>query len=336
MDHIYFSNRLLIEFVNELVEESGIRFFFLDEIHKYANWSQELKNIYDAYPDIRIVFSGSSSIDLVRESHDLSRRGVLYHLEGLSFREYLLLNGIADIAPVQIETLLDNRSDLEAQAAGIQRIKGHFKTYLGQGYYPFCLEGQDTYHHKLLRVMEKTIFEDIANFYKLKTENLHYFKRIIAYLAAVPPEELNCNSIAGHIGMDNKTVHNYLNILNETGLTELVQKNKARSGLLKPTEKIYLDNPDIYAAVADKAGFSSQLGTVREVFFIRMIKNAGLKIHYSEIGDFEVNDVIFEIGGKGKGKKQIKNNLDRAFLVKDDILYGAKHEIPLYLFGFLY
>ena len=107
MDHIYFSNKLLVEFVNELVEEYGIHYFFLDEIHKYTNWNQELKNIYDAYPDVWIIFSGSSSIDLVRESYDLSRRGVLHRLEGLSFREYLLFNGVADMAPVQLNTLPD-------------------------------------------------------------------------------------------------------------------------------------------------------------------------------------------------------------------------------------
>jgi len=224
MDHIYFSNKLLVEFVNELVEAYDIRYFFLDEIHKYANWNQELKNIYDAYPDVWIIFSGSSSIDLVRESYDLSRRSVLHRLEGLSFREYLLFNGVADMAPVQLNTLLTNHSDISAQTAGINKIKGHFKTYLGQGYYPFHLEGQVTYHQKILRVVEKTVFEDIANFYKLKTENLHYFKRIISYLATVPPGELNRNSIAKILGIDHKTVQNYLNILHESGLAMLLKK----------------------------------------------------------------------------------------------------------------
>ena len=184
--------------------------------------------------------------------------------------------------------------------------------------------------------MEKTVFEDIANFYKLKTENLHYFKRIISYLATVPPGELNRNSIAKILGIDHKTVQNYLNILHESGLAMLLKKNKSGGGVLKHTEKIYLDNPDIYAAVNDDTGFSSQRGTIREIFFIRMIQNAGHKIHYSDIGDFEVNGNFFEIGGKNKGKKQIKDHLDQAFLVKDDILFSSRYEIPLYLFGFLY
>ena len=336
MDHIYFSNKLLVEFVNELVEEYGIHYFFLDEIHKYTNWNQELKNIYDAYPDVWIIFSGSSSIDLVRESYDLSRRGVLHRLEGLSFREYLLFNGVADMAPVQLNTLLNNHSEISTQTAGVKKIKGHFKTYLGRGYYPFHLEGQATYHQKILRVLEKTVFEDIANFYKLKTENLHYFKRIISYLATVPPGELNRNSIARTLGVDHKTVQNYLNILHESGLAELLKKNKSGGGLLKHTEKIHLDNPDIYAAVNDETGFSSQRGTIREIFFIKMIQNGGHKIHYSDIGDFEVNGNFFEIGGKNKSKKQIKDHLDQAFLVKDDILFSSRYEIPLYLFGFLY
>jgi predicted AAA+ superfamily ATPase len=336
LDHIYFSKNHLTDLVNELYENYGIRFFFFDEVHKYPNWNQELKNIYDAYPDIKIVFSGSSSIDLIKESYDLSRRGVLYRLEGMSFREYLLFNEIADIPSIRLENLLNQRNAVEKSVTGIKRLKGHFKSYLRYGYYPFHLEDKITYHQKLLRVIEKTIFEDISHFYRLKTKNLYHFKRILSYLATLPPGELNRNSIAKHIGIDNKTVQHYLNILQETGLAELIRKNKCGSSLLKQTEKIYLDNPDMYAAIIDEIGYSSQLGTIREIFFIKMIKNSGNMIYYSANGDFEVNETLFEVGGKNKSLKQIKNKLKNAYLVKDDILFGSKYEIPLYLFGFLY
>lgn len=338
VDHIYFSDHRLINFVDDLVEDYGIRIFFFDEIHKYPNWNQELKNIYDSYPDVKIVFSGSSSMDLVKGSYDLSRRGVLFRLEGMSFREYLLFNGIADISRVHMDDLLagGTRRALEDKISGIKRLKGHFKSYLGCGYYPFFLEGPDTYHQKILRVIEKTVFEDISNFYRLKTENLHYFKRIISYLATIPPGELNRNSISKHMGIDNKTIRNYLNILHETGLAQLIRKNRPGAGLLKQTEKIYLDNPDIYAAVIDDIGYRMQLGTIREIFFIKMIKNSGGKIYYSSTGDFEVNQTLFEIGDRSRGKKQLKGKLDNAFLVKDDILFGSRYEIPLHLFGFLY
>ncbi|NQU80024.1 MAG: ATP-binding protein [Bacteroidetes bacterium] len=334
--NIYFSRNLLIDFVNELYEDYGVRYFFFDEIHKYQHWNQELKNIYDSYPDIKIVFSGSSSIDLIKGAYDLSRRGVLYRIGGMSFREYLLFNDIAEVGIITLEEILENRGKLEGKIAGIKKLKGYFHEYLNKGYYPFYLEDETTYNQKILRIIEKTIFEDISNFYKLKTENLSSFMRILSYLSTIPPGELNRNSIAKNIRLDNKTVQNYLHILQETGLVELIAENKSGSNIVKQTEKIYLDNPDLYTAITEEIGYKSQIGTIRELFFIKMIKNSGSKIFYSKTGDFEVNNTIFEIGGKNKTVKQIKNNLDNAYLVKDDILYGSKYEIPLYLFGFLY
>jgi uncharacterized protein len=336
IDNIFFTHTPLLYFVNELYEDYGVRYFFFDEIHKYRNWNQELKNIYDSYPDIKVIFSGSSSIDLLKGTYDLSRRGTLYHIGGMSFREYLLFNNIADIPAITLDDLINHRSEVETVIATIKKIKGHFKDYLGQGYYPFYLEDRTTYNQKILRVIEKTIYEDISNFYKLKTENLSHFKRILSYLATIPPGELNRNSIAKNIGLDNKTIQNYLNILSETGLVELITLNRSGSNILKQTEKLFLDNPDLYLSIIKEIGFNAQLGTLREIFFIKMIKNAGYKIHCHKSGDFEVNKTIFEIGGKNKTIKQIKDNLPHAFLVKDDILYGSRYEIPLYLFGFLY
>lgn len=185
------------------------------------------------------------------------------------------------------------------------------------------------------RYPSKIIYEDISNFYKLKTENLIHFKKILAYLATIPPGELNRNSISKHIKLDNKTVENYLNILNETGLVCLIKKNQSGSSLLKGAEKIYLDNPNLYRSIINEIGYEYKKGTVREIFFITMLKNAGEKVFYSKIGDFHVQGYNFEIGGKGKSRKQIKANIDNSFVVKDDILY-PDGILPLHLFGFLY
>ncbi len=336
VDHIYFSKHTIIDFVDELYEDYGVRYFFFDEIHKYSRWHQELKNAYDSYPDIKIVFSGSSSIDLMKGSYDLSRRGVLYRMDGMSFREYLLFNGIYDTQAFTFDDILSKRGELERKYSSLKKIKGYFKEYLQGGYYPFYLEDKATYHQKLLRVIEKVIFEDISNYYKLKTENLSQFKRIISYLATIPPGELNINSISKNIGLDNKTIQNYLLILYETGMIELLYKNKAGSSLLKNIEKMYLDNQDLYTAIVEEIGYEAQMGTIRAIFFIKMVKNSNNKIYYNEVGDFSVGNRIFEIGGKKKDRKQIKTELENSYLVKDDILYGNKNEIPLYLFGFLY
>lgn len=336
LDNIYFTRNSLFDFVNELYDDHGVRYFFLDEVHKYINWNQELKNIYDSFPDIKIVFSGSSSIDLIKGSYDLSRRGTLFRIGGLSFREYLLFKDIVNLNPVSLDQILENREDIENTISNVKKLKGYFKEYLGAGYYPFYFENPETYQHKIQRIIDKTVYEDISNFYKLKTENLSSFKRILAYLATIEPRGLNVNNISSKIGLDNKTVSNYLDILHETCLVELIQENKAGSSILKKKEKIYLDNQDLYTSINEQTGFEARKGTMREIFFIRMISNAGHKIHYSKTGDFEVNGILFEIGGKSKKLKQIKSHIHKAFLVKDDILYGSKYEIPLYLFGFLY
>lgn len=336
MDSIYFANNRLIDFVNELHEVQGILYFFLDEIHKYPNWNQELKNIYDSYPDIYIIFSGSSSIDLIHGSYDLSRRGVIYRITGLSFREYLLFRGVAKEKSVSFNELIENRTHLEQRIGSIPKLRGYFKEYLQYGYYPFYNEDIETYNQKLLRILEKTIYEDIATYYKLKTENLVYFKKIVAYIGTIPPGELNRNNIAKNIGLDNKTIQTYLSIMEDTGLVALISNEKSQSAILKSSEKIYLENPNLYQAIMNKTGFKANIGSVREIFFINMIRNSGKKIFYSSIGDFVTEGYYFEIGGKNKKTTQIKEVLEKAFLVKDDIVFGSKYEIPLYLFGFLY
>ncbi|MDZ7722303.1 MAG: AAA family ATPase [candidate division KSB1 bacterium] len=336
LDNIYFTRVNLIDFVDDFYQIEGIRYIFLDEVHKYQNWDQELKNIYDSYPDINIVFSGSSSMDLIRGTYDLSRRGRLFRLNGMSFREYLEFRLAATISVISFGDLLEKPEALTEQLLHFERIKGLFLEYLENGYYPFVFEDEANYHQKILNVIDKTIYEDISNFYKLKTENLVNFRKILSYLATIPPGQLNRNSISKHIGLDNRTVENYLQILNETGLVCLVKENKAGSSLLKSTEKIYLDNSNIYKAIIDEIGFDYNRGTVREIFFIKMLQNANENVFYSKIGDFQVRDFNFEIGGKSKSNKQIKNSLKDSFLVKDDILFPSGNTIPLYYFGFLY
>ncbi len=336
LDSIFFANTRLISFVEDLYETEGVRVFFFDEIHKYANWNQELKNIYDSYPDIKIIFSGSSSLDLIKGGYDLSRRGHIYKISGLSFREFLYFKSGKEFPVLSLEQLLSGNGQEIDEIVAYPKLRGLFKDYLRYGYYPFMFEDRDNYHAKLLNVIDKTIYDDIANFYSLKTENLTNFKKIMVCLATIPPGELNRNSIAKHIGLDNKTVQHYLQIMSETGLTRLVSIDKSGSSLLKATEKIFLDNPNSYQAISNEIGHESKQGTVREIFFVTMLENSGHKIFYSKIGDFSVNRINFEIGGKGKSKRQIKSDLQNSYLVKDDTLYGSKYEIPLLLFGFLY
>ena len=199
-----------------------------------------MKNIYDTYPDVKTVFSGSSSLDLVKGVYDLSRRAVIFRINGLSFREYLHFRDIVSEDAIEFEELLNNKRKYAEKFGSIEKLRGSFRQYLSVGYYPFFLEDESTYAQKLLRIVDKTIYEDIVNHFAIKTENLPSFKRILAYTATIPPGELSINSISRNIGLDNKTVVRYLHMLQETGLITLVSSGKTGSGLLKQTEKICL------------------------------------------------------------------------------------------------
>lgn len=336
LDNIYFTQTKLIDFVDALYEIQGVRSFFFDEVHKYPGWEQELKNIYDSYLNVTIVFSGSSSMDLIKGTYDLSRRGKLFRLGGMSFREYLEFRLNTPIRSYCLDDIIKKTQSVVDEVTKIERLKGHFLEYLSKGYYPFIFEDEENCYQKIMNIIDKTIYGDICNYYKLKTENLLQFKKILGYVATIPPGGLSRNSISKHIGLDNKTVEHYLNILHETALVCLVKEKKTGSGLLKSTEKIFLDNASLYQAITNEIGFPYNTGTVREIFFIKMLALAGEKVCYSKIGDFTVRGYNFEIGGKGKNKKQIRKDMHNSYLVKDNILYPAQKEIPLYLFGFLY
>jgi predicted AAA+ superfamily ATPase len=336
LDNIYFSAHSLYEYIIEQYETEAIKTFFLDEVHKYKNWNQELKNIYDSFPDITIIFSGSSSLDLIKGTYDLSRRGVLFRINGMSFREYLLFNCNIDLPVLTLKQIMDPPNPESLKIASIEKIRGHFKSYMDYGYYPFSNEDRQTYHQRLMNIIDKIIYEDIATYYNLKTSNLANFKKILSFLATIQPGQVNINNISKNIGIDNKTIGYYLQILSETGLVRLIPSSGKGGNLLKSKEKMFLENSNILEAIVQDIGTEKSAGTARELFFISMLQNSDNKVFCSKIGDYEVNKMYFEIGGKSKSRSQIKDHLDKAYLVKDDILIGEKGTIPLYLFGFLY
>lgn len=330
-DSIYFQQTNLLHFVSDLYQKEGYRIIFIDEIHKYKGWDQELKNIYDAFPSLKIVFSGSSMLDLITGSYDLSRRAKLYHLQGLSFREYLNISQNLQLEPCSFQELLQG-----TPIPKVPKILTFFDTYLTQGYYPFVFEDAHSYHEKVSRIIEKTVFEDIANYYHLKTPNLPYFKKILTYLASIPPGELNIHNLSQNLKVDHKTVQHYLEILVSVGLVrELLPYQGGGSGLRKPS-KFFLNNTTLMHTMQQYLGEPALKGTERELFFIQSLQNAGISLFCSSIADYQTKEALFEIGGKNKNKKQLKKSSLPSYLVKDDILYCLKNELPLFQCGFLY
>ena len=336
-DNIYFSKTGLFDFILQQYETEGIKLFFIDEAHKYKGWAQELKNVYDSFPDVTVVFSGSSSMDLIKGAYDLSRRGVMHHLHGLSFREYINFTTDSDFQAIRFETLIADRKQISAELGSIPKLKGLFLEYLKFGYYPFIFESKDLYFEKLGNIIEKTIYEDIASFYRLKTANLHIFKQILHYLCTIPPGEINAYNIGKSLSLDNKTAMHYLIILQETGLVRLIYADKTGSALVRKPVKVFVDNTSLLHGITATLGQPLNQGTLRELFFISMLQNSGENVFYSkDAGDYLCHKIVFEIGGKNKKKKQISNVSGDAFLVKDDTLNATSFSIPLWLFGFLY
>lgn len=336
-DHIYFNNVSLLDFVRELFTTEGISLFFIDEVHKYPGWEQELKNIYDSFPTLHVVYSGSSTLALTKGGYDLSRRASIYRLPGLSFREYLNFQTGANYAAWTLETVLSDPGALSVKLAQVPKLAGYFRRYLAEGYYPYVLEGGGHYYEKVRAVLEKTVYEDIATYYRLKTENLHYFKKILSFLGTIPPGDMNVHKLGASLGVDDKTAANYLQILQETGLIRVLESGGRGHALVRKQQKTYLDNTTLHHALCHGLGQPVDVGTVRELFFMQACQNAGHSVFYTDKGgDFRIGENLFEVGGRSKRGAQLPKASRSEYVVKDDILVGSKNTIPLYLFGFLY
>lgn len=335
LDHIWFSSHRLIDFVKDCHENEGRDLFFFDEAHKYPGWNQEIKNIYDSFPGVRLVFSGSSSLDLVKGQYDLSRRGILHKLNGLSLREFILFRTGEALPAYTLEDLLGKGRKIAQELAAIPKLKGWFQEYLRVGYYPFYFEDPETYYARILNTIDKTVFEDIGNFFSLNTSRLPLFKKLLSYLATVPPGEISVNMLAGNLGVDHKTTQAYLHMLQDTSLTHNLRLDQGGKPALRAPEKVLLENANLYYAIAVETGVTPDLGSLRETFFVNALRGAGVQVHYSKVGDFSAAGRVFEVGGPGKTRRQLKGDKN-GILVKDGILTAGPGEIPLHAFGFLW
>lgn len=335
-DNIYFLENKLFDLVDQLHKKTDIRLLCIDEVHKYPQWNQELKNIFDTYLDFKILFSGSSTIDLIRSKYDLSRRVTLHQLYGLSFREYLEIEMDLSLPILTLDAILKSSVAI-AQEMRIPSILKHFGHYLRTGYYPFFKDltlDQDKYQ-AIVNIAQKTIYEDIGTLHALKTPTLGLIERLFKFVLSSAPGELNAYKLSSRLEKDFESISSYLQWLLEAGLIRCLYTDKTGHAALKNPTKLYPENTNLlyagYAQILDH----SHLGKVRETFALGHLQNGNYPVFYASQGDFSVGDVVFEVGGKGKDKSQIKA-LTNGFILADDILIGAEMKIPLYLLGFLY
>jgi uncharacterized protein len=323
-DDLFFSENRLYDVAESFYVNAG-KHLFIDEIHKYQDWSRELKNIYDSFPQLKIVFTGSSVLDILKGSADLSRRAVIYQLQGLSFREYLNLFHQKTFQAYSLEQIIANEVRLE----GIEHPLPLFKDYLKRGYYPFGLEKELSI--RLGQIIVQTLESDIPQHANLTISTSRKLMRLLSIIAQSVPFKPNFSKISETLGVSRNSLEDYFSYLEKAGLiAQLRDSTKGIRGLGK-VDKVYLDNTNI---AFNLMGDSVNIGNLRETFFLNQmrLKNA---VVAAKQADFIIDRYTFEIGGKNKKQSQIRGVV-QSFVVKDEIEFGYQNVIPLWAFGMNY
>ncbi|MBR3625655.1 MAG: AAA family ATPase [Bacteroidaceae bacterium] len=323
-DHLYFSSHTLVELVDEFAKEGGEQ-IFIDEIHKYENWSRELKQIYDSHPDIKVGFTGSSVLDIYKGYADLSRRAPIFMMQGLSFREYLGLFHQIEVPTYTLKDIIEQKAKLP----GIDHPLPLFRDYLMRGYYPFATESD--FELRLRQVINQTMEVDIPLYAKMNVSTGRKLKKLLAVISQSVPFKPVMDSIATIIGVSRNVLPDYFLYMEQAGMIGQLRDDTGGIRGLGKVDKVYLDNATIAYLLGGK---SADIGNIRETFFYNQMR-VTTDVISSRLSDFEIDGKTFEVGGKKKGKKQI-SGASEVYVVRDDIEYGSGNILPLWAFGLTY
>ena len=323
-DDLYFSAHHLVDLADEFVKRGGTH-LIIDEIHKYKDWARELKLIYDYHADLKVFFTGSSILDIHKGSTDLSRRAIVYSMQGLSFREYLEMFHHIKIPAYSLTDIIQHRAELPDKF----RPYAYFQSYLEQGYYPFSKEDQFTI--RLQQVINKTLEVDIPQYAEMSISTTRKLKQLLIIIAQSVPFKPNMSSIATILGVSRNNLSDYFLYLEEAGLIAQLRDGTGGIRGLGKVDKVYLDNPTLMYSLGQD---TSEIGNIRETFFLNQTR-VEQKVITSAISDFQIANYIFEVGGKNKKQKQLQGS-ENGFIVKDNIEQGYMNVIPLWQFGLNY
>lgn len=329
-DHPWFYNHSLLETAMNWYQRGG-EVLLIDEVHKYANWSRELKNIYDGLPELKVIFSASSALDIYRGQADLSRRVISYNLPGLSFREYLAFKGIATFSPIPWSDLQERHREIALEIVEKLRPLPAFTNYMENGYLPIFVEGEEEYLIKLGQIINTVIDADLAYIASYNAGTAIKIKKLLGAVAESAPFKPNISALANKLDIARDSVLEYIYQLRDASLLNVLSvAGKGVSRLQKP-DKIYLENTNLSYALHP----NPDKGNLRETFILSQLLNAELAVFEPKKGDFLVGDLTIEVGGRDKSAKQV---LDEAsyLIAADDIEVGFGKKVPLWLFGFLY
>ena len=335
-DTVDFSTRTLVELAEEFVLRGG-ELLVIDEIHKYRPgtpaWSREIKEIYELYPELKLVVSGSSLLSLKEGDADLSRRALKYTMNGLSFREALRFYHGMEFPVWPLEDILARPYDLWQDVSSRCKPVALFKQYLEKGYYPFLLEGEGEYHTRIEQVVNYIIETELPQICKVDIANVRKIQALVALISSEVPFELNANKIAGALEIGRDTIVEYIKFLGDAKILNLLYSDRKKIGKLTKPDKVYLENPNLLYALAPT---KVDIGTARESFAVSSLAESHTVEYGKAQGDFKVDSqYTFEIGGRGKDFSQIAGIKDSYIFADDwDMPDGAK--LPLWMLGFLY
>ena len=323
-DHLYFSSHTIVETVDEFAKEGGEQ-IFIDEIHKYENWSRELKQIYDTHPDVKVGFTGSSVLDIYKGFADLSRRAPIFMMQGLSFREYLQLFHNIQVPVFSLAEVVN----LKVKIADVSHPLPLFRSYLQKGYYPFA--GDTDFELRLRQVINQTMEVDIPQYANMNASTGRKLKKLLSVIAKSVPFKPVMDSLATVVGVSRNVLPDYFLYMEQAGMIGQLRDDTGGIRGIGKVKKVYLDNTNMAYLLGDNA---TDTGNIRETFFYNQTRVVTDVIN-SRISDFEIDGKTFEVGGKKKGNKQL-SDAKEGYIVKDDIEYGSGNIIPLWAFGFLY
>lgn len=331
LDNLYFSDHSLLDFVDSFAKHGG-RFLFLDEVHKYPDWSRTIKNIYDDYPELHVAFTGSSLLEILNARSDLSRRALVYNLQGLSFREYLKLTADADFPILTLDEILKKNEKLSADIVSKIKPFEFFDDYLKFGYYPYFLEGIDDYYTRLNETVNMILEVELPLLRKVEVAYIGKIKKLLSAIGKSAPFIPNTTELSSRIQIARQTLLQYFQYLEESKLIFQVFKKSRGLGNLEKPDKIFLENTNLMHLLGDA---ETNEGNVRETFAFNQLSHSH-EVLFSEKSDFFVDKKFtFEIGGKNKKRKQIQD-IPNSYILADDIEFGTDRRIPLWLLGFLY
>lgn len=323
-EDFYFVDNKIIELVDTFVKFGG-KYLFIDEIHKYKDWARELKLIYDYHKDLNVVFTGSSVLDIKKGASDLSRRAVIYNMQGLSFREYLKLFHNISAQTYTLEEILQHKVDIPE----MERPLPYYVDYLKRGYYPFALE--EDFNIRLAQIINQTLENDIPIYADMNVATGRKLKQLLAIISKSAPFKPNMSKIAEMLSASRNNISDYCLFMEEAGMIAQLRDHTGGIRGLGKVDKIYLDNTNLIYNLANN---TSNIGNIRETFFLNQMR-VKHNVLSSTVSDFLIDDMTFEVGGKNKGQKQIKN-IENGYVVKDDIEYGFLNVIPLWQLGLTY